>query len=111
MVNRLSRFLICLGICVTLTACGGDTAPTETATDFATPISNQTERHEETEHVEAEAGHDEAGHDEAGHDEAGHDEAGHDHSHLDPALATAEMGVALVPSELVVGANRFAVGL
>lgn len=33
------------------------------------------------------------------------------HVHLDPAQATAEMQVALVASELVLGPNRFAVGL
>jgi hypothetical protein len=42
-------------------------------------------------------------------EEAGHEEEAH--THVDPAQATAEMGVALVASELVVGMNRFAVGI
>jgi hypothetical protein len=90
MYKRMCRFLLCLGVCVTLVACGGSTEATETESDFETPISNQVEVHEEPAHADAE---------------------GHEHVHLDPAEATAEMGVALVPSQLVVGLNRFAVGL
>ncbi|MFQ5419885.1 MAG: hypothetical protein ACE5FD_00485 [Anaerolineae bacterium] len=40
---------------------------------------------------------------------APHEDDGHEH--VDPAQATGEMEVVLVPSELVVGQNRFAVGL
>ena len=69
-----------------LAACSG-AANAKTATDFEAPISNQTELHQDGNHDD------------------------HDHSHIDPATATAEMRVVLVPSELVVGPNRFAVGL
>ncbi len=64
-----------------LAACGG--AEGETAVTFDTPIPNQAEIHE--------------------------DGAGHEH--IDPAQATGQMEVVVVPSELVVGQNRFAVGL
>ena len=39
------------------------------------------------------------------------DVPGQTHVHVDPALATEQMQVALVPSELTLGPNRFAVGL
>src|SRR5688572_19733372 len=90
MVNRLLRFLLCLSIGVVLAACSQSTQATETVSGFETPISNQVEAHDETAHAEGEA---------------------QEHVHLDAAEATAEMGVALVPSQLVVGLNRFAVGL
>ena len=80
----------------TVTAAPAATEVT-TSTAFETPISNQVEVHEEGE------AHDD------GHE--GENHTGEGHTHLDPARATAEMGVALVPSELVVGKNRFAVGL
>jgi hypothetical protein len=71
-------------ILVPLAACGRKAAP-EAVAAFDTPIPNQVEVHQ---HTEQEA-----------------------HEHLDEAQATAEMQVALVASELVVGPNRFAVGL
>lgn len=69
-----------------LPACSGQLV-SEAAAGFETPIPNQVERHQDG------------------------DYAGHDHAHADQAEATAEMKVVLVPSELVVGPNRFAVGL
>jgi len=84
------RLALCLVIGVMLAACVPlSTAAPEEVKDvtFESPLSNQVEAHEEAEG------------------------AAHDHTHLDPSLATEEMSVALVPSELVVGANRFAVGL
>lgn len=90
MYSRMIRFLLCLGVCILLVACSGGAEATESEGNFETPISNQVEVHEESAHSDAE---------------------GHEHVHLDPAEATAEMGVALVPSQLVVGLNRFAVGL
>ncbi|MCA1554341.1 MAG: hypothetical protein LC737_08185, partial [Chloroflexi bacterium] len=39
------------------------------------------------------------------------DVPGQAHTHIDPSQATAEIQVALVASELIVGSNRFAVGL
>ncbi len=57
----------------------------DTIVAFDTPIPNQVEVHQETDH--------------------------HDHEHVQEAQATAAMEVALVASELVVGPNRFAVGL
>lgn len=96
MPNRLMRSLICPAISLMLLACAGPSSPAETeiakATSFETPLSNQVEVHEES--TNQDDGHE-----------------GEEHTHLDPAQATAEMGVALVPSELVVGMNRFAVGL
>ena len=95
MVNRIILLLFALSLCIVFAACGEDPSPpvtplsTEVSTEasFGTPISNRIEVHAES------------------------DQDGHDHSHLEPAQATAEMSVALVPSELVVGPNRFAVGL
>jgi hypothetical protein len=101
MTVRPVQFFVLVSLCLLFVACGGSAAPAEAEADvsanvFETPISNQIERHEEKAH-------------EGEHDET--HEAAHEHTHLDPAQATAEMGVALVPSELVVGLNRFAVGL
>lgn len=101
MNDRLSRFLLCIGLSLTLVACGSET-PTESEGAFETPISNQVEVHDDTSHEEEHEGNAHGEHEEG---------ETHEHTHLDPALATAEMGVALVPSELVVGLNRFAVGL
>jgi hypothetical protein len=99
MPARVIRFLNCVLLCLTVAACSQNDAPITAdppthGAAFETPISNQTEIHEE----------------ESGEHSHGEDTQG-EHSHIDPALATAEMGVALVPSELVVGLNRFAVGL
>src|SRR5688572_25682151 len=108
MDNRVPRFLACVVIFLLLVACGAEASPAESnatvETSFATPLSNQVEVHDENASEE----HEQEG---EAHAEARHGDEGHDHTHLDPALATAEMGVALVPSELVVGLNRFAVGL
>jgi hypothetical protein len=94
MIDRLKRLLFYGVFLLALAACGEEAAPTPSESAFETPISNQVEMHE-------------GEHGEEGHVEGETDE----HTHLDPAQATAEMGVALVPSELVVGLNRFAVGL
>lgn len=67
-----------------LVACTGG-SPSETAASFATPIANEIALHEH--------------------------EDGHEHVHVDELAATAALEVALVASELVVGPNRFAVGL
>jgi len=80
------RLIILLSIITILTACSGQRAA-ETAASFDTPIPNQVEIHEET----------------------GHD--GHDHDHLNASQVTTTMDVVVVASELVVGPNRFAVGL
>jgi len=66
---------------------------------FETPVSNQMEPHEEGSQETGKSGGEQEG------------AMPGMKMHLDPAKATAEMGVALVPSELVVGLNRFAVGL
>jgi hypothetical protein len=91
MANRITLFLLAVCLCIVFAACGEDSSPSaispSTEASFGTPISNRIEVHAES------------------------DQDGHDHSHLEPAQVTAEMGVALVPSELVVGPNRFAVGL
>ena len=58
-----------------------------TQTDFNPPVRDQVEIHEHS----------------------GVD--GHEHEHLDASQITTEMQVVLVPSELVIGMNRFAVGL
>ncbi|MFQ5399512.1 MAG: TlpA family protein disulfide reductase [Anaerolineae bacterium] len=66
-----------------LTACGGKSAA-GAGGEFVTPSSNQTELHQDD---------------------------GHEHVHIEPSEATGQMEVVVVPSELVVGPNRFAVGL
>jgi hypothetical protein len=72
-----------------LAACGAAAAQEleqpASADDFAVPISNQVETHQE--------------------------DQTHEHSHLTPAELTGEVQVVLVPTELVVGPNRFSVGL
>ena len=83
-VNYKSTVLLWLSIL--LAACGGQPIPA-TPAGFSTPIPNRVEAHTDS----------------------GTD--GHAHIHLDPSQATAAMQVVLVPSELVVGQNRFAVGL
>jgi hypothetical protein len=81
---------IAAGICgvLVLAACG-DGAGTSPEPTFARPLGNQVTVHQ--------------------------DEDGHDHapasSATTPATTQAQMQVALVPSELVIGPNRFAVGL
>ena len=72
--------------CLALVACGGASS-SQGGASFDAPLSNEVERHEEDDH---------------------HD---HEHVHVDASEATAPLEVALVSSELVVGPNRFAVGL
>lgn len=79
--------ILLLFISTILAACSGQSPP-ETAAGFDTPIPNRVEVHQETDH-----------------------QAGHDHTHLDQTQATAKMEVVLVPTELIIGPNRFAVGL
>ncbi|MFQ5813960.1 MAG: TlpA family protein disulfide reductase [Anaerolineae bacterium] len=80
------KIILLLFISIVLVACAGK--PTsETAAGFDTPIPNRVEVHQDADHD------------------------GHDHVHVDESQATADMQVALVASELVVGPNRFAVGL
>lgn len=81
MFKRLTLFV---SISALVIACRTET-PAETTTDFDTPIPNQIEVHQETDH--------------------------HEHEHVQEVQATAVMEVALVASELVIGPNRFAVGL
>jgi hypothetical protein len=83
----MSKYIVLLlFISITLVACSSD-SPGATAGNFATPLSNQVEIHEEGEHQD------------------------HAHVHVDAAQATGTLEVALVSSELVLGPNRFAVGL
>lgn len=72
---------------VVLGACGRDSAPAATPVVFETPLANVVEPHVET---------------------AGD---GHPHEHVNPEAATGQIQVTLVASELVLGLNRFAVGL
>jgi hypothetical protein len=65
----------------------GSGANTEVAASFDTPIPNQVEIHQDTNHD------------------------GHNHIHIEESQEAVEMQVILIPSELVVGPNRFAVGL
>ncbi len=67
-------------------ACGGQPA-SDTPASFGTPLSNQVPVHQEP------------------------TADGHNHVHVDPSQVTTDVQVALVASELVVGPNRFAVGL
>lgn len=78
--------LLCLVVAGLLVGCGKEPVPQASAT-FAAPISNQVEVH------------------------AHSAEEVHAHTHLDAAQVSEQIGVAIVPSELTVGANRFAVGL
>lgn len=80
------RLISLLFISSILMACGSKSPP-GTAAGFDTPIPNRVEVHQDTE------------------------PDGHDHVDVDAAQTTAEMEVVLVASELVVGPNRFAVGL
>ena len=77
----ISGFLLFLLTLVTACGSGGE----EDA--FSTPLANEVEPHQEP--MEGEGGH----------------------THLDPEELTEKLTVALVPSEMVVGPNRFAVGL
>src|SRR4051794_32210919 len=113
MFVRLFRIVVCAGICLLALGCGdrgtSDSAEapvaspaavsTTAAGGFETPASNQMEPHDEGSQETGKSGGEQEG------------AMPGMKMHLDPAKATAEMGVALVPSELVVGLNRFAVGL
>jgi hypothetical protein len=83
----MSKYLILLIlISAMLIACRSNPAA-EASTSFDTPIPNQVEMHQEK----------------------GHE--GHEHEHVQAAEAKVAMEVVLVESEVVVGPNRFAVGL
>jgi len=77
-------YLVLIALALTLVACGGDEEP-EPAAAFGAPLSDRVEVHE--------------------------DEVSEPHDHLEASELTGEMQVVLVPTELVVGPNRFAVGL
>ena len=81
-VLRRYAYLILILLVLLLAACSGGPAP---APEFATPLANQVEVHS--------------------------DETEDDHSHLEAAGLTGELQVVVVPTELVVGPERFAVGL
>ncbi len=78
---RLNRFLIIVVLVLAVAGCGGN----EEAAGFVTAVPNQAVLHEEGD--------------------------GHDHAHVDESEATGQLEVVVVPSELVVGPNRFAVGI
>jgi len=78
-------YLALIALVLTVAACGANAEP-ETEAAFGTPLSDRVEVHKD-------------------------EEAGDKHSHLDASQLTGEMQVAIVPTELVVGPNRFAVGL
>lgn len=80
-MRRLLSFWLCL-LSLALAACGA--APTPTPS-FGAPLSNRVPVHT--------------------------DVPGEPETHVDPVQATEALQVTLVPSELVVGPNRFAVGL
>ena len=81
------HLILILFISTILAACTGRPSSESTAR-FDPPISNQVEEvHQETDHE------------------------GHEHVHVDESEATSTIEVVLVASELVVGPNRFAVGL
>lgn len=76
--------MVCLWLTILIAACGTPSA-SPAAPSFATALPNQIPAHT--------------------------DVPGQPHTHLDPSQVNTEMQVALVPSELIVGPNRFAVGL
>ncbi len=87
-MNAVPRtfFLILIALVLTVAACGPSPSP-DPDEAFATALSNQVEVHQE--------------------EPAGEEE----HDHLDASELTGAMQVVLVPTELVLGPNRFAVGL
>lgn len=80
------RWWLCLMVAGLLVGCGEKSVP-EASVAFAAPVSNQVEVHPHSA------------------------EETHAHTHLDTARVSEQIDVAIVPSELTVGANRFAVGL
>lgn len=82
-IIRSHLYLTLMGLGLALAACAG--GPPAPAPEFATPLSNQVEAHA--------------------------DETGDDHGHLEASQLTGELQVVVVPTELVVGPERFAVGL
>lgn len=95
--------LLYVACAVVLAACSGKPAATPTP-DFATPASNRAEIHDDSDHVEHA--------DRADANAAEHtDHTATENVPTESAPVAMEMGVALVPVELVVGQNRFAVGL
>ena len=80
--------ILLVGLLPLLLACGTAPAASQAAepADFESAVSNETEVHPE-----------------------GDD--GHDHGHLEPSEISGDMQVVVVPTELVVGPDRFAVGL
>lgn len=84
------KYSFLIPLILALAACGAAvaSAPDQpaSAADFEAPLSNQVEVHQDQEET-------------------------HEHSHLAPAEVTGEIQVVLVPTELTVGPNRFAVGL
>lgn len=87
-MNAIPRtvFLILIALVLVVAACGPSPSP-DAGEAFATALSNQVEVHQE--------------------EPAGEE----DHDHLDSSELTGTMQVVLVPTELVLGPNRFAVGL
>lgn len=83
--KRISyRHCLLLSLLLTVAACQPAPSPGE-ASGFSTPLSNQIDVHQ--------------------------DDGSDDHAHINTAQAPIDLQVVLVPSELVVGPNRFAVGL
>lgn len=83
MPSSLKNALIILALGLLLVACSSSANPTPQA-EFGQPLSNRTD----DVHQEGEV-----------------------HRHIDPQQASAQIQLVLVPSELVVGPNRFAVGI
>jgi hypothetical protein len=78
---RLNRFLAIILLALAVAGCGSN----EEADGFVTAVPNQAVLHEEGD--------------------------GHEHAHVNESEATGQLEVVVVPSELVVGPNRFAVGI
>ncbi|UCH58723.1 MAG: hypothetical protein JSV61_10950, partial [Anaerolineales bacterium] len=83
MPRSLKNTLLVLVLGLLLVACSSSASPTPQA-EFGQPLSNRTDDvHQE----------------------------GDVHRHIDPEQASAQIQLVLVPSELIVGPNRFAVGI